>query len=51
VNAAFSDPAMKARRSETDGSVLPGTPAEFGTLFACEIELGAADDADAEPGK
>jgi tripartite-type tricarboxylate transporter receptor subunit TctC len=38
VNAAFSDPAMKARLSETGGSVLPGTPAEFDTLFAREIE-------------
>jgi tripartite-type tricarboxylate transporter receptor subunit TctC len=38
INAAFADPAMKARFADTGGSVLPGSPAEFGKLIAEETE-------------
>ena len=36
INAAFTDPAMKARLLDTGGAVLPGTPADFGRLMAEE---------------
>jgi tripartite-type tricarboxylate transporter receptor subunit TctC len=36
INAAFVDPAMKARLGDTGGMVLAGTPAEFGRLMAQE---------------
>jgi tripartite-type tricarboxylate transporter receptor subunit TctC len=38
INAAFADPAMKAKLGDTGGTVLPGSPAEFGRLFAEETE-------------
>jgi tripartite-type tricarboxylate transporter receptor subunit TctC len=38
VNAAFADPSMRAQLLDTGGSVLPGTPAEFGKLLADETE-------------
>jgi tripartite-type tricarboxylate transporter receptor subunit TctC len=38
INAAFADPAMTARLADTGGTVLPGSPAEFGRLFAEETE-------------
>ena len=38
INAAFADPAMKARLADTGGAVLPGSPADFGKLFAEETE-------------
>ena len=38
VNAAFVDPAMKARLADTGGSALPGSPADFGKLMAQETE-------------
>ena len=38
INAAFADPAMKARLADTGGTVLPGSPADFGKLFAAETE-------------
>jgi tripartite-type tricarboxylate transporter receptor subunit TctC len=41
VNAAFADPAMKARLADTGGSALPGSPAEFGRLMAQETEKWA----------
>ena len=37
INAAYADPAMAARFSETGGEVLTGTPAAFGKLFGGEI--------------
>ena len=37
INAAYADPAMKARFAETGGEVLPGAPAAFGKLFGGEI--------------
>jgi tripartite-type tricarboxylate transporter receptor subunit TctC len=41
INAAFADPVMKARLADTGGSLLPGSPADFGTLFAAEIDSWA----------
>jgi len=38
INAAYADPAMRARFVDTGGMVLPGTPAEFGRLMAEETE-------------
>ena len=41
INAAYADPAMRARLSDTGGVPLPGTPAAFGKIFAEEIEKWA----------
>jgi tripartite-type tricarboxylate transporter receptor subunit TctC len=41
INAAFSDPTMRARLSDTGGAVLPGSSAEFGKLLADETEKWA----------
>jgi len=41
LNVAFSDPRMKARIAELGGSPLPGSPADFGRLFAQETEKWA----------
>ena len=38
VNAALADPKMKARLAELGGTMLPGTPADFGKLIADETE-------------
>jgi tripartite-type tricarboxylate transporter receptor subunit TctC len=38
VNAALADPKMKARFADLSGSVLPGSPADFGKLIAHETE-------------
>jgi tripartite-type tricarboxylate transporter receptor subunit TctC len=38
VNAAFSDPGMKAKIADTGGAGLPGSPADFGKLIADETE-------------
>jgi tripartite-type tricarboxylate transporter receptor subunit TctC len=38
INAALADPKMKARLADLGGTVLPGSPAEFGKLIADEIE-------------
>ena len=38
INAAFADPAMRARLADTRGMALPGTPAEFGKVLADETE-------------
>ena len=38
VNAALVDPKIKARMAEWGGTVLPGTPGEFGKFIADEIE-------------
>jgi tripartite-type tricarboxylate transporter receptor subunit TctC len=36
VNAAFADPALKAKLEDTGGAALPGTAADFGRLLAEE---------------
>ncbi len=41
INAAFADPRMKARLADTGGTVLPGSPADFGRLIAEETEKWA----------
>jgi tripartite-type tricarboxylate transporter receptor subunit TctC len=41
VNAALVDPKMKARLAEFGGTVLPGSPADFGKLIAEETEKWA----------
>jgi tripartite-type tricarboxylate transporter receptor subunit TctC len=38
INAALADPKMKARLADLVGTVLGGTPAEFGKLIAEETE-------------
>jgi tripartite-type tricarboxylate transporter receptor subunit TctC len=41
INAALADTDMKARLSDVGGTVLRGTPAEFGQLIANETEKWA----------
>jgi tripartite-type tricarboxylate transporter receptor subunit TctC len=41
VNAALADPAMKARLAEFGGTVMPGSPADFGKLITNETEKWA----------
>lgn len=38
INAALADPRIKARLADLGGTVLPGTPADFGKLLAGETE-------------
>jgi tripartite-type tricarboxylate transporter receptor subunit TctC len=40
INTAFTDPKMKARLAEL-GTILPGSPADFGKLIAAETEKWA----------
>jgi tripartite-type tricarboxylate transporter receptor subunit TctC len=41
INAGLADPEMKARLADLGGTVLPGSPAEFGRLIANETEKWA----------
>jgi len=41
VNAAFADTTMKTRLADTGGTMLAGSPAEFGRLLAEETEKWA----------
>ena len=41
INAAFTDPTMKARLADTGGIGLAGSPADFGRLMAAETEKWA----------
>ena len=41
INAAITDPGMKARLAALGGEPLPGTPADFGKLIAEETEKWA----------
>jgi tripartite-type tricarboxylate transporter receptor subunit TctC len=41
INASFADTVMMARLTELGGTVLAGTPAEFGKLIADESEKWA----------
>jgi tripartite-type tricarboxylate transporter receptor subunit TctC len=41
INAALADPKMKARFADLGGTVLPGSPADFGKLIADESEKWA----------
>ena len=38
INAALADPNMKARLADLGGTVLAGSPADFGKLIAAETE-------------
>jgi tripartite-type tricarboxylate transporter receptor subunit TctC len=38
INAALADPKMKARLADLGGTVLPGSPTDFGKLIADETE-------------
>jgi tripartite-type tricarboxylate transporter receptor subunit TctC len=41
INAFLADPMMKARFADIGGTVLPGSPADFGKLIAEETEKWA----------
>jgi tripartite-type tricarboxylate transporter receptor subunit TctC len=41
INAALTDPKMKARLADLGGTTLPGSPADFGKLIAEETEKWA----------
>jgi tripartite-type tricarboxylate transporter receptor subunit TctC len=41
INAAFTDPSMKARLLDTGGAVLAGSPADFGRIMAEETQKWA----------
>ncbi len=41
INAALSDPKMKARLADLGATVLTGSPADFGKLIADETEKWA----------
>ena len=38
INAGFADPKLKARLADLGGTVLPGSPADFGKFIADETE-------------
>jgi tripartite-type tricarboxylate transporter receptor subunit TctC len=38
LNAALADPKIKARLADLGGTVMPGSPQEFGSLVTAEIE-------------
>ena len=38
INAALADPKMKVRLADLGGTLLPGSPADFGKLIADETE-------------
>jgi tripartite-type tricarboxylate transporter receptor subunit TctC len=41
INAGLADPKMKARLADLGGTVLPGSPSDFGKLIADETEKWA----------
>jgi tripartite-type tricarboxylate transporter receptor subunit TctC len=41
VNEALADPAIKAKLAELGGTLIPGTPEDFGKLIAAETEKWA----------
>jgi tripartite-type tricarboxylate transporter receptor subunit TctC len=38
INAGLADPQLMARLTDLGGTVLPGSPADFGKLIADETE-------------
>ena len=38
INAALADPNLKARLADLGGTLLPGSPTDFGKLIANETE-------------
>jgi tripartite-type tricarboxylate transporter receptor subunit TctC len=41
INAGLADPKLKARFADLGGMAFPGSPADFGTLIAEEIDKSA----------
>jgi len=41
INAGLADPTMKARLADLGGTVLPGSPADFGRLIVDETKKWA----------
>lgn len=41
INAALADPTMKARLSALGGTIIPGSPSDFGALIAAETKKWA----------
>ena len=41
VNDALADPAMQAKLAELGGTLIPGTPEDFGNLIADETDKWA----------
>jgi len=41
INAGLADPKLRARLADLGGTVVPGSPADFGALVAQEIEKWA----------
>ena len=41
INAGLADPKMKARLADLGGTVLPGSPSDFGKLIADETKKWA----------
>jgi tripartite-type tricarboxylate transporter receptor subunit TctC len=41
VNAGLADPKIKAKLADLGGTIIPGSPADFGRLIASEIEKWA----------
>jgi tripartite-type tricarboxylate transporter receptor subunit TctC len=41
INAALADPKVKARLADLGGMLVPGSPADFGTLVAAETDKWA----------
>ena len=41
INLALADPKLKARLGDLGGTVIPGSPADFGKLIADETEKWA----------
>jgi tripartite-type tricarboxylate transporter receptor subunit TctC len=41
INAALADPQLKARLADLGGTVIAGSPADFGKLIAAETEKWA----------
>jgi tripartite-type tricarboxylate transporter receptor subunit TctC len=41
INAGLADPKLKARLADLGGTVLAGSPSDFGRLIADETEMWA----------
>ncbi len=41
INAGLADPKIKAKLADLGGTIIPGSPADFGRLIASEIEKWA----------
>jgi tripartite-type tricarboxylate transporter receptor subunit TctC len=41
INAALTDPKLRARLADLGGMILPGSVADFGKLIGDDTEIGA----------